>query len=66
LGPLDKLTWKEYLLIGGLLIIWAISGFFSIQALSDNDIVTIGYWIFIGVILTGGLLIIIAIIDRVF
>ncbi len=66
MGFLDRLTWKEYLLIGGLLIIWATVAFFGVDALGRNDnngLLLLG---FLGVIGTGALLIIIAFVDRVF
>ncbi|MHA1940565.1 MAG: hypothetical protein ACXACP_08550 [Candidatus Hodarchaeales archaeon] len=65
-GFLDRLTWKEYFLIGGLLIIWAIVAYAGISAFSAGDIVTLGFALFLGVIFTGALFILIAIIDRVF
>ena len=35
MGFLDKLTWKEYFLSGGLLIIWAIVAYAGINALIE-------------------------------
>lgn len=66
MGPLDKFTWKEYFLIGGLLIIWGIVVFAGFNALTtDLDFVTAGFAAFLGVIFTGVLLILIAIIDKI-
>ncbi len=65
-GFLDRLTWKEYFLIGGLLIIWAIVVYAGFSAFSAGDIVTLGFALFLGVIFTGALFILIAIIDRIF
>ena len=59
MGFLDKLTWKEYFLIGGLLIIWATVAFVSFNAFGNDDITTVGFALFIGVIATGVLLILI-------
>ena len=66
MGFLDKLTWKEYFLIGGLMIIWALVAYAGLNAISTSNIETFGIAIFIGVIGTGALFILIAIIDRIF
>ncbi|MHA1978205.1 MAG: hypothetical protein ACW98F_14275 [Candidatus Hodarchaeales archaeon] len=66
MGFLDKLTWKEYFLIGGLLIIWAVVIYAGFTSFVDSDIVTFGFSLFLGVIFTGALLILIALIDRIF
>lgn len=66
MGFMDKLSWKEYFLIGGLLIIWSLAIYAGLIALSRQDAVTAGLTLFIGIIFTGVLLIIIAIIDRIF
>ena len=66
MGFLDKLTWKEYFLIGGLMIIWAFVAYAGLNALSTSNIETFGLAIFIGVIATGVLFVLIAIIDRIF
>jgi len=69
MGFLDNLTWKEYFLIGGLIIIWSIAGFASFNALAGtagNGIVTVGWALFLGLVFTGVLLILIALIDRIF
>ncbi|MHA2247763.1 MAG: hypothetical protein ACXADY_22645 [Candidatus Hodarchaeales archaeon] len=65
-GFLSRFSWREYLLIGGLLIIWATVAFFSFQAFGNNDLETVGLVVFLGVIFTGVLLILIAIIERIF
>ncbi|MFX1284055.1 MAG: hypothetical protein ACFFB5_10390 [Promethearchaeota archaeon] len=65
-GFLSRFTWREYLLVGGLLIIWATAAFFSFQAFSNDDINTVGWILFLGVICTGALLIIIALVERIF
>ncbi|MFX0014390.1 MAG: hypothetical protein ACFFB2_08640 [Promethearchaeota archaeon] len=65
-GFLSRFSWREYLLIGGLLIIWATVGFFSFQAFGNDDIETIGVALFLGVICTGALLILIALVERIF
>ena len=66
MGFLDKLTWKEYFLIGGLMIIWALVAYAGLTAITENTIETFGLAIFIGVIFTGILFILIAVIDRIF
>ncbi|PWI48540.1 hypothetical protein CEE45_06550 [Candidatus Heimdallarchaeota archaeon B3_Heim] len=66
MGILDKLTWKEYFLIGGLMIIWAVVIYAGFTSFTDNDIVTFGFALFLGVIFTGALFILIALIDRIF
>ena len=68
MGFLDKLTWKEYFLIGGLMIIWALVTYAGLNALTVNpiQIETFGLAVFIGIIGTGILFIIIAVIDRIF
>ena len=65
-GFLSKLTWREYFLIGGLLIIWATVVFAAYNASTIGDTATGGFAAFMGVVATGGLLILIAIIDRIF
>lgn len=65
-GFLSRFTWREYFLIGGLLIIWAIVAFVSFNAFGNSDMPTIGFALFLGVIGTGVLLIIIAIMERIF
>ncbi|UCG02891.1 MAG: hypothetical protein JSW11_02665 [Candidatus Heimdallarchaeota archaeon] len=65
-GFLSRFTWREYFLIGGLLIIWASVAFVSFNAFGNNDMNTIGFALFIGVIATGVLLILIAIVERIF
>lgn len=65
-GFLSRFTWREYLLVGGLLIIWATVAFFSFQAFGNDDINTVGLAVFFGVILTGALLILIALVERIF
>ncbi|MHA1993976.1 MAG: hypothetical protein ACW97Z_05510 [Candidatus Hodarchaeales archaeon] len=66
MGFLDKLTWKEYFLIGGLLIIWAVVVYAGVTSFADGDIVTFGFALLLGVIFTGALFILIALIDRIF
>lgn len=65
-GFLDNLTWKEYFLIGGLLIIWAVVAWASLDAFSRNDIPSVGLFGIIGIVATGALLILIAIIEKIF
>ena len=70
-GFLSRFTWREYFLIGEL-IIWGTIAFVLRQdnaivyALGHNDWTTVGFALFIGVIATGVLLILIAIIKRIF
>jgi len=69
MGFLGKFTWKEYFLIGGLIIIWSIAGFAAFNALTNNTgngLITTGWAIFLGLVFTGALLILIAIVDRIF
>lgn len=66
MGFLSNLTWKEYFLIGGLLIIWAIVAWASMDAFSNNNIVNVGFFGIIGIVSTGALLILIAIIEKIF
>ena len=68
MGFLDKLTWKEYFLIGGLMIIWALVAYAGLSALtvSPPNIETFALSVFIGIIGTGLLFILIAVIDRIF
>ncbi|MHA1236918.1 MAG: hypothetical protein ACTSR4_03440 [Candidatus Hodarchaeales archaeon] len=66
MGFLDKFSWKEYFLIGGLMIIWALVAYAGLTAITENTIETFGLAIFIGVIFTGILFILIAVIDRIF
>ncbi len=65
-GFLSALSWREYFLIGGLLIIWAFAAFVGIDALNRENITQAGFAVFLGIVFTGVLLILIAIIDRVF
>lgn len=65
-GFLSALSWREYFLIGGLLIIWSLAGFGGLNAISDSDIPSAGLAVLIGLVFTGILLILIAIIDRIF
>ena len=65
-GFLSRFTWREYFLIGGLLIIWATVAFVSFNAFGNNDMTTVGCALFIGVVATGVLLILIAIVERIF
>ncbi|MFX0173556.1 MAG: hypothetical protein ACFE9L_16825 [Candidatus Hodarchaeota archaeon] len=62
MGPLDKLDWKIYFLIGGLLVIWAVVAIIILMDLFNLDPL---FSVLIGVVCTGALLIIIAIIDRI-
>lgn len=66
MGFLEKFTWKEYFLVGGLLIIWSLVAYAGLTALTGSEPVTFGFVLLIGVIATGALFILIAIIDRVF
>ncbi|MHA1946788.1 MAG: hypothetical protein ACXAC6_08270 [Candidatus Hodarchaeales archaeon] len=66
MGFLDRLTWKEYFLIGGLMVIWALVAYAGINALTTSNIETFGLAVFIGIIGTGILFILIAVIDRIF
>ena len=69
MGFLDKLTWKEYFLIGGLMIIWALVIYAGLNALftvNPPNIETFALAVFIGIIGTGLLFILIAVIDRIF
>ena len=66
MGFMDKLTWKEYFLIGGMLIIWSLAIYAGLIAISVGDIITTGFAVFAGVVFTGVLFIIIAIVDRIF
>ena len=65
-GFLSALSWREYFLLGGLLIIWSLAGFFGLNAISESDIPSAGLAVLIGLVFTGILLILIAIIDRIF
>ena len=65
-GFLSALSWREYFLLGGLLIIWSLAGFFGLSAISEGDVQSAGIAVLIGLVFTGILLILIAIIDRVF
>ena len=65
-GFLSALSWREYFLIGGLLIIWSLAGFGGLNAISENNIPSAGLAVLIGLVFTGILLILIAIIDRIF
>lgn len=60
LGLLDKLDWRAYFLIGGLLIIWAVVAIVILLELFDNLLTLL-----FGVVFTGALLILIAVIDRI-
>ena len=66
MGFLDRLTWKEYFLIGGLMIIWALVAYAGLNALTTSNVETFGLAVFIGIIGTGILFILIAVIDRIF
>ena len=65
-GFLSALSWREYFLIGGLLIVWAFVAFMGLNALNSNNIPEAGFAIFLGLIFTGILLICIVRIDRIF
>ncbi|MFX0086594.1 MAG: hypothetical protein ACFFAU_13065 [Candidatus Hodarchaeota archaeon] len=65
-GFLSALSWREYFLIGGLLIIWAFAALVGLNALNNENITEAGFAIFLGIVFTGVLLILIAIIDRIF
>ena len=65
-GFLSALSWREYFLIGGLLIVWAFAGFAGLNAFANNNVVEAGFALFLGIVFTGILLILIAIIDRMF
>jgi hypothetical protein len=60
LGLLDKLDWRAYFLVGGLLIIWAVVAIVILLELFDNLLTLL-----FGVVFTGALLILIAVIDRI-
>jgi hypothetical protein len=60
LGLLDKLDWRAYFLVGGLLIIWAVVAIVILLELFDNLLTLL-----LGVVFTGALLIVIAVIDRI-
>jgi hypothetical protein len=64
LSFLKELTWKQYFLIAGLIIIWAIALFALFQALIEVDILTAGFAIIVGIVFSGILYGLIAIIDR--
>ncbi|MFW9853672.1 MAG: hypothetical protein ACFFFG_01335 [Candidatus Thorarchaeota archaeon] len=66
MGFLQNLTWKEYFLIGGLLIIWALVAWASVDAITANNIVNVGFFGIIGIVATGALLILIAVIEKIF
>ena len=61
---LDRLTWKEWFIIGGLVIIWALAVFTLLQALSDGEIVTAGFAVIVGVVFSAVLYALITLIDR--
>jgi hypothetical protein len=65
-GFLSALSWREYFLIGGLLIVWAFAAFAGLNALNNNNITEAGFAVFLGIVFTGVLLILIAVIDRIF
>ena len=65
MGFLDRLTWKELLFIGGILIIWAFAGFAIIDAFGRNALTDAGFALFLGIVFTGALLIIIAVVDKI-
>ena len=61
---LKELTWKKFILFVGLIIIWAIALFALFQALLAVDILTAGFAIIVGIIFSGILYFLLAIIDR--
>jgi len=64
LGFLKKLTWRKFFLIAGLFIIWIIAVFALLQALAEVDILTAGFAVIVGIVFSGILYVLIAIIDR--
>jgi hypothetical protein len=64
LGFLKDLTWKQCFLFVGLIIIWAIALFVLFQALIEVDILTAGFAIIVGIVFSGILYVLLAIIDR--
>ncbi|MFX0124342.1 MAG: hypothetical protein ACFFAE_11940 [Candidatus Hodarchaeota archaeon] len=62
---LKELTWKRCFLVTGLIIIWAIALFALFQALIEVDILIAGFAIIVGIVFSGILYGLIAIIDRV-
>jgi hypothetical protein len=64
LSILKRFTWKQFFLIAGLIIIWAIALFALFQALIEVDILTAGFAIIVGIVFSGILYGLIAIIDR--
>ncbi len=64
LSFLKEFTWKKCFLIVGLIIIWAVALFALFQALFDVDILTAGFAIIVGIVFSGILYVLIAIIDR--
>lgn len=64
LSFLRDLTWKQYFLIVGLIIIWVIALFALFQALIVVDILTAGFAIIVGIVFSGILYGLLAIIDR--
>ncbi|MFX1515431.1 MAG: hypothetical protein ACFFC6_03920 [Promethearchaeota archaeon] len=61
---LKGLTWKQFFLIAGLIIIWVIALFALFQALIVVDILTAGFAIIVGIVFSGILYFLLAIIDR--
>lgn len=65
LSFLKEFTWKQYFLIAGLVIIWIFALFALFQALIiEVDILTAGFAIIVGIVFSGILYGLIAIIDR--
>ncbi|MFX0182271.1 MAG: hypothetical protein ACFE95_04230 [Candidatus Hodarchaeota archaeon] len=60
MGLLDKLDWRAYFLVGGLLIIWALVAIIILLEFFDTLLTVL-----VGIIFTGALLILIAVIDRI-
>ncbi|MFW9905503.1 MAG: hypothetical protein ACFFFH_14270 [Candidatus Thorarchaeota archaeon] len=61
---LKDFSWKRFFLFVGLIIIWAIALFAIFQALFVVDILTAGFALIIGIVFSGILYILLAIIDR--
>ena len=62
---LSRFTWREYFLLGGIIIIWGIAAFAGIQALGDADILTAAFAIIVGIVFTAVLFILITLIDKI-
>ncbi|MFX0205332.1 MAG: hypothetical protein ACFFDT_05055 [Candidatus Hodarchaeota archaeon] len=62
---LKGFSWKRFFLIVGLIIIWAIALLAIFQALLAVDIITAGFAIIIGIVFSGILYVLLAIIDRI-